>query len=73
MRPPSPSARITRGGLQTLIDKFNEQHEGGVQVEWRETPAAGDEYFEQMLLELQHGKSGMNMIGATPSGRLSSL
>ncbi len=51
------------GGLQTLIDRFNEQHEGGVQVEWRETPAASDEYFEQMLSELQSGKSSVDVIG----------
>ncbi len=51
------------GGLQTLIDRFNEQNTGSVQVEWRETPAASDEYFEQMLSELQSGKSTVDVIG----------
>ena len=51
------------GGLQTLIDRFNEQNEGALQVEWRETPAASDEYFEQMLSELQSGKSTVDVIG----------
>ena len=51
------------GGLQTLIDRFNEQNEGGIQVEWRETPAASDEYFEQMFSELQSGKSSVDVIG----------
>jgi multiple sugar transport system substrate-binding protein len=49
--------------LQTLIDRFNEQNEGALQVEWRETPAASDEYFEQMLSELQSGKSTVDVIG----------
>ena len=51
------------GGLQTLIDRFNQQNEGALQVDWRETPAASDEYFEQMLSELQSGKSTVDVIG----------
>jgi multiple sugar transport system substrate-binding protein len=34
------------GGLQTLIDRFNEEHKGEIKVTWRTTPAASDEYFE---------------------------
>jgi ABC-type glycerol-3-phosphate transport system substrate-binding protein len=45
-----------RRGLRTLIDRFNQQSKGGIQVTWRQTPAASDEYFEQMRSELQSGK-----------------
>ena len=51
------------GGLQTLIDRFNQQNEEGIQVTWRETPAASDEYFEQMQSELQAGGSSVDVIG----------
>jgi multiple sugar transport system substrate-binding protein len=51
------------GGLQTLIDRFNQQHEGEIQVEWREMPADSDEYFEQMLTQFQAGETDLDVIG----------
>ena len=50
------------GGLQTLLDRFNKQHRGEVQVEWRQMPASSAEFFEQMQAELQSGKSTMDVI-----------
>ena len=40
------------GGLQTLIERFNEEHKGEIKVTWRTTPAASDEYFEQIKTQL---------------------
>lgn len=51
------------GGLQTLIDRFNERNRGEIQVKWRQTPAASDDYFEQIQGELQSGKSKIDVIG----------
>ncbi len=51
------------GGVQTLIDRFNRQHEGEIRVNWREAPAASDEYFDQIRTELQSGSSEVDVIG----------
>ena len=51
------------GGLQTLIERFNEQNRGEIRVEWRQMPASSAEYFEQMQAELQSGRSTMDVIG----------
>jgi ABC-type glycerol-3-phosphate transport system substrate-binding protein len=51
------------GGLRALIDRFNQQNKGGIQVTWRQTPAASDEYFDQIRSELQSGKSEVDVIG----------
>jgi multiple sugar transport system substrate-binding protein len=51
------------GGLQVLIDEFNSQHEGEIQVEWREMPASSAEYFEQLQAELQSGEATIDVIG----------
>jgi len=51
------------GGLQTLIDRFNKEYEGEIRVRWRQTPAASDEYFDQIKSELQSGKSDVDVIG----------
>lgn len=51
------------GGLQALIDRFNKQNKGEIQINWRETPAASDEYFEQVQSELQSGQSKIDVIG----------
>ena len=50
------------GGLQTLLDRFNKQHKGEIQVKWRQMPASSAEFFEQMQAELQSGKSTMDVI-----------
>ena len=51
------------GGLQKLIDEFNRQHEGDIQVTWREMPASSAEYFEQLQAELQSGEATIDVIG----------
>jgi multiple sugar transport system substrate-binding protein len=51
------------GGLQTLIDQFNEEHKGEIKVTWRTTPAASDEYFEQIKTQLQSGQATVDVIG----------
>ena len=51
------------GGLKKLIDGFNRQHKGEIQVDWREMPASSADYFEQIQAELQSGQSGVDVIG----------
>src|SRR3712207_3315234 len=50
------------GGLPTLLDRFNKQNKGEIQVKWRQMPASSAEYFEQMQAELQSGRSTMDVI-----------
>ena len=51
------------GGLQTLLDRFNKENKGEIQVKWRQMPASSAEFFEQMQAELQSGRSTMDVIG----------
>ena len=50
------------GGLQMLLDRFNEQNKGEIRVKWRQMPASSAEFFEQMQAELQSGRSSMDVI-----------
>ena len=50
------------GGLQTLIDRFNKEHKGEIQVKWRVMPASSADYFEQVQAELQSGGSNIDVI-----------
>ncbi|MBA3793049.1 MAG: ABC transporter substrate-binding protein [Rubrobacter sp.] len=50
------------GGLQKILDRFNRENRGEVQVKWRQMPASSAEFFEQMQAELQSGKSTMDVI-----------
>jgi multiple sugar transport system substrate-binding protein len=50
------------GGLKKLIDGFNRQHRGDIQVTWREMPATSADYFEQIQAELQSGQSKVDVI-----------
>ena len=51
------------GTLQDLVDTFNEEHKGEINVTWRTTPAASDEYFEQIKTQLQSGQATVDVIG----------
>ncbi|CAA9444506.1 MAG: Maltodextrin ABC transporter, substrate-binding protein MdxE [uncultured Rubrobacteraceae bacterium] len=51
------------GGLQKILDRFNRENRGEIQVEWRQMPASSAEFFEQMQAELQSGQSTMDVIG----------
>jgi multiple sugar transport system substrate-binding protein len=50
------------GGLQKILDRFNRENKGEIQVEWRQMPASSAEFFEQMQAELQSGSSTMDVI-----------
>ena len=50
------------GGLQKILDQFNRENKGEVQVKWRQMPASSAEFFEQMQAELQSGRSTMDVI-----------
>ncbi len=51
------------GGLQKILDRFNQENRGEIKVEWRQMPASSAEFFEQMQAELQSGSSTMDVIG----------
>ena len=51
------------GGLRKLIDAFNRQNRGEIQVKWREMPALSADYLEQIQAELQSGQSTVDLIG----------
>jgi multiple sugar transport system substrate-binding protein len=51
------------GGLRKLIDGFNRQNRGEIQVKWREMPALSADYLEQIQAELQSGQSTVDLIG----------
>ena len=50
------------GGLQTLVDRFNKENKGEIQVQWRQAAAASDEYFDQIRTELQSGSANVDVI-----------
>jgi multiple sugar transport system substrate-binding protein len=49
--------------LRKLIDAFNRQNRGEIQVKWREMPALSADYLEQIQAELQSGQSTVDLIG----------
>jgi multiple sugar transport system substrate-binding protein len=51
------------GALKKLIDDFNRQNRGEIQVKWREMPALSADYLEQLQAELQSGQSSVDLIG----------
>ena len=51
------------GGLKKLIEGFNRQNRGEIQVKWRQMPVLSADYFEQIQAELQSGKSTVDVIG----------
>ncbi len=55
---PDPS-----GSVQALIDRFNEENEGGVQVRLREMPADSGQHFDQLNTEFQSGEINIDVIG----------
>ncbi|MBA4115922.1 MAG: ABC transporter substrate-binding protein [Rubrobacter sp.] len=55
---PDPS-----GSVQALIDRFNEENEGGAQVRLREMPADSGQHFDQLNTEFQSGEINIDVIG----------
>lgn len=51
------------GTLQTLIDAFNQQHEGRIQVRWREMAREADDYFNQMKSDFLAGAADIDVFG----------
>ena len=51
------------GSLQSVIDKFNKQYKGKIQVTYRQMPSDTDSYFNQLRTELQAGASPIDIIG----------
>jgi trehalose/maltose transport system substrate-binding protein len=51
------------GSVQELIDRFNGQKEGQVQVTYREMPADSGQHFDQLRTELQAGSGDIDVVG----------
>ena len=43
------------GTLQELVDRFNSEHEGEIEVEYREMSRVTDEYFDELTSDFQAG------------------
>jgi multiple sugar transport system substrate-binding protein len=50
------------GALTKLIDKFNQQNEGGLRVTYREMPSDTGQYFDQLRTEFQAGGGEIDII-----------
>ncbi len=50
------------GVLKKQLDAFNQQHEGEIQVEWRQMPADTGQYFDQLRTEFQAGGGDIDVI-----------
>lgn len=55
---PDPS-----GSLTEVVNRFNEEYDGEIQVEYREMPADTGAYFNQIRTEFQAGASPIDVIG----------
>lgn len=51
------------GGVQMLLDGFNQQQQGKIAVTWRQMPSNFGEYFNQVRTELQAGSEDLDVIG----------
>jgi multiple sugar transport system substrate-binding protein len=51
------------GSVQKLVDQFNSQNEGQIQVTYREMPADSGQHFDQLKTELQSGSGDIDVIG----------
>ena len=51
------------GTMRELIDRFNRQHRGEIQVEWRQMSADTGQYFDQLRTEFQAGGGEIDVIG----------
>ena len=55
---PDPS-----GNLQSVFERFNREHEGEINVIYREMPSDTGQYFNQLRTEFQAGASPIDVIG----------
>jgi multiple sugar transport system substrate-binding protein len=54
----------TDGSIQKLVDKFNKQNKGGVQVTYRQMPASTDQYYDKMKTEFQAGSGNISVVAS---------
>ena len=52
------------GSLQALVDRFNEEYQGEIEVTWREMPRSTDEYLRQIQSDFLADASDIDVIGA---------
>ena len=52
------------GTVQALIDAFNREYAGDIQVRWRTMPASSDAYFQQLASDFESGSPDVDVIGA---------
>ncbi len=52
------------GSLQALIDRFNQEYQGEIEVTWREMPRSTDEYLRQLQSDFLADASDIDVIGA---------
>ena len=52
------------GSLQALIDRFNQEYQGEIEVTWREMPRSTDEYLRQLQSDFLADASDVDVIGA---------
>ncbi len=50
------------GALTKMIEKFNQQNEGGLRVTYREMPSDTGQYFDQLRTEFQAGGGEIDII-----------
>ncbi len=51
------------GSVQALIDQFNSENDGEIQVSLREMPADSGQHFDQLNTEFQSGEINIDVIG----------
>lgn len=52
------------GTLQSVLDAFNQQHEGDIQVRWRTMPSSSDAHFRQLQSEFDAGTAETDVLAA---------
>lgn len=51
------------GTLQELVEHFNQQNQGEIQVEYRQMPRSTDAYFDELVSSFQAGEGDIDVIG----------
>lgn len=51
------------GTLEELVNRFNQENENGIQVEYRQMSEVTDEYFDTLVSDFQSGGGDIDVIG----------
>jgi multiple sugar transport system substrate-binding protein len=51
------------GTLQEVVERFNREHEGEIQVEYQERSRTSDEYFRSLVSDFEAGGGDVDVIG----------